>query len=120
VTQYNCLGNGQVHVPPPVSKGQSIAPESFNLILVIIMRRTGGEQRVVNGSQSKFLEETWRISQIKSDVSLFYLGQDHLAIGQLSVLETGLETAAKTQNDASKTLCEHLVGAFEKQPFKSN
>jgi histone acetyltransferase (RNA polymerase elongator complex component) len=41
----------------------------------------------VNGSQSKFLDGTWPIPS----VSLFHLGQDHILIGNLLVLEIGLE-----------------------------
>jgi hypothetical protein len=44
----------------------------------------------VNGSQSKFFTRTWPISQIEPDVSLFYLGQDHIAIEVLLVLGTRL------------------------------
>jgi hypothetical protein len=66
-------------------------------------KTTRGE---VNESQSKFLEGTWPISQNRPDAHLFQLGQDCLAIDELSALETGLETAAETRVDADKTTCE--------------
>jgi hypothetical protein len=60
----------------------------------------------VNESQSKFLTGTWSISENRPDVSLFYLGQDRLAIDKLSALGTRLGTATKTQINASRTSCE--------------
>jgi hypothetical protein len=44
----------------------------------------------VSGSQLKFLEGTCPMSQIQPDVPPFQLGQDHIAIGKLLVIDTGL------------------------------
>jgi hypothetical protein len=56
----------------------------------------------VNGSQLKFFIGTWHISLNQSDVALFYHIQYHIAIENLSVLGTGLETAAEIQISVSK------------------
>jgi hypothetical protein len=64
-------------------------------------RTREGDQRGVNGSQSKFLEGTWPISQIEPDNPLFELGQDRLAIDQLSALRTGLGITAEPWNSAT-------------------
>jgi hypothetical protein len=63
----------------------------------------------MNGSQSKFIEGTWPISQIGLKPSLFQLGQDYVAIEKLLALETGLgttETQRKIIIDTSKVTCE--------------
>jgi hypothetical protein len=44
---------------------------------------------------------------LKSDLThLFYFGQDCIAIEELSVLKTGLETIAETRIDVDKNTCE--------------
>jgi hypothetical protein len=90
-----------------------------------------------------FLEGTRSMFQNQPDVSLFYLGQERIAIEELSVLETGLETVKtqrKTTIDVSQDTCEtttarsesksnfsphryfieHLVDVFKEPPCKSN
>jgi hypothetical protein len=97
----------------------------------------------VNGSQSKFLAGTWPISQNQLDASLFLLGQDRIAIEQLSTLRTGLgnlETQRKIAIDASRDPCEttaakneskgsssprshfikHFAGVFKEPPRESD
>jgi hypothetical protein len=63
-------------------------------------------QRRVNASQSKFIEETWPMSQTQPNTHLFQLGQDNITIDELLVLETRLEIAAEIRIDASKNMCE--------------
>jgi hypothetical protein len=60
----------------------------------------------VNGSQSKFLVETWPITQNLPDAPLFSLGQDRTTITKLLALRTGLETAAEARIDVGKTKCK--------------
>jgi hypothetical protein len=93
----------------------------------------------VNGSQSKFLTETWPISQIEPDAPLFYLDQDRLTIDKLSALGTRLETAAEKKSMSAKPgvrsmmkiesknslyihshFTEYLLGVFEKLPRENN
>jgi hypothetical protein len=64
----------------------------------------------VNGSQSKFLEETWPISQNRPDAPLFWHGQDHIAIEKLSALGNVLEIriTMEAQLGASKTRARPL------------
>jgi hypothetical protein len=56
----------------------------------------------VNGSQSKFLTETWPMSQNQSETPLFCHDRDRLAIDKLSTLGTGLGTTTETRNGVSK------------------
>jgi hypothetical protein len=102
-----------------------------------------GDQREVNGSQLKFLNGTWPISELKPKPPLFQVGQDYVAIKNLLALGTGLgtmKTQRKTSIDASKVTCEttatkirpkisssphsHFTedhaGVFEKPPHESD
>jgi hypothetical protein len=97
----------------------------------------------VNEIQSKFLEGTRPISQLRHKPSLSQLSQDYIAIKKLLAIGTGLgttETQRKTAVDASKVTCEskaaknelkgsssshkhfieHLVGVLEKQQWELN
>jgi hypothetical protein len=56
----------------------------------------------VNESQSKFLTETWPMSQNQPETHLFCHDRDRLAIDKLSTLEAGLGTTAETRNGARK------------------
>jgi hypothetical protein len=60
----------------------------------------------VNESQLKFFIGTWPISLNQSDTALFYHIQYHIAIENLSILGTGLETAAEIQISVSKNTGE--------------
>jgi hypothetical protein len=60
----------------------------------------------VNGSQSKFLNGIWPMSQNQLKIPLYYLGQDRTAIAKLSAVGTGLGTAVKAQGGANKTTRE--------------
>jgi hypothetical protein len=53
-------------------------------------------QRRVNASQSKFIEETWPMSQTQPNTHLFQLGQDNITIDELLVIGTGLGIIAET------------------------
>jgi hypothetical protein len=79
-------------------------------LLCIKLKDFEGPEKVsrggVNGSQSKFLVETWSISQIEPDTPLFQHEQDHITIGQLLTLRIGFVTAEETRVSASKTTCK--------------
>jgi hypothetical protein len=79
-------------------------------LLCIKLKDFEGPEKVsrggVNGSQSKFLVETWSISQIEPDTPLFQHEQDHIIIGQLLALRIGFVTAEETRVSASKTTCK--------------
>jgi hypothetical protein len=63
----------------------------------------------VNGSQSKFFDLTWVVSQNWPDAPLFQLDLNYVAIGKLLVLKTGLGTwksQRKTKLDAWKDTSE--------------
>jgi hypothetical protein len=61
-----------------------------------------GSKKVTRGrmnvSQSKFSTRTWPISQNRQDTPLFYIDQDHKAIEELLVLETGLGNRKHIRN----------------------
>jgi hypothetical protein len=76
--------SNHIKITPP-SKAYSLLGSSN-----IIEEPKKATQRGVNESQSKFFEGIWLISQNKSNTPLFYLSQDHIAIGKLLTLGTGL------------------------------
>jgi hypothetical protein len=111
--------------------------------LILIEEPEKTTREGVNESQSKFLNETWPLSQLRPKPSLFQLGQDYVAIKKLLALRTGLgttKTQRKTTIDASKVTCEttaikirqkislsphqhfieHLSSVFGKPPHESN
>jgi hypothetical protein len=76
----------------------------------------------VNGSQSKFLDRTWLISQNQPDVPLLLLGQDRIAIKKSSALRTRLgtmKTQQKTTIDARQGTCETTVAKTESKGSSS-
>jgi hypothetical protein len=74
----------------------------------------------VNGSQSKFHEGIWLISQIGPGTPLFLLDQDHIAIEQLLTLVIGLVITTKTRIDASNNTCETDDKTRTKNQFMSS